>query len=173
MKYFDFKLYIRNLQLNDETILSKLAGYASTSGFIKWLDDPKRDIQDFDRLIKIVKYLFPDRETEIMERYAMTLESNEKTARQILEYLSCNRRMEAFRQLLDRMLGTINKESLEWAKVHNLQHEWLINSYTLDKNQFLNDVSHLKVKDEYLNVFVKIMKCYIYHYKRIIKWHVR
>lgn len=146
--------------------LAEISGsYSSGSNLKKVLRDEKKEFDNFNGLVKIVKHIFGEDEQKLMEEYSKNLDPCNKSARTMLEYLSCNRLLKSMKQLIDRMSECKNKESLEFAKVYSLQYEWQNNYHSLDIN-----VHHKKVKEcrptiPDLKVFVNLMNCYCYYYK--------
>lgn len=164
---FNLKRYIRNEQLNDKTLLTRLAkvaGYANTTAITKWLDNPERELETIDAFLGIIRELFPENEEEIIEKHVIKLDPKKKAARQMLEYLSNNRLLEAMKLLLDKMASCSNKESIEWAKVYEMKYQWQTEYFQMDKNEFLNNLSNLRVNDPILVTHIKLMKCYIYYH---------
>lgn len=165
---FDLKKYISNEKANDKTLLTRLAkaaGHSSTSTISKWLGKPEKELDSITALLSIIREIAPNKEQEIIEKHIEKLDPNKKAARQMLEYLSNNRLLEAMRLLLDRMDNCSNDESKEWAKVYELQYEWQVNYFTLNADAHLKKLRKLKSDDPNLVIFIQLMKCYAYYKK--------
>lgn len=149
--------------------LAPIAGYAKGGALKKPLKEKDRDFDNFNGLVNLVKFLFPNEEKILLEEYSKTLDPCNKSARIMLEYLSCNRLLDSMKELIDRMLECNNKESREWAKIYSLQHEWQTDFYGLDFNTLLNRLNEFKTKYVELNVFISILKCNCYYKNRMYK----
>lgn len=150
--------------------LAKVAGYSSGGNLKKVLLDEKREFDSIQGLIDLVRFLFSDDEHAIMAEYSKEIDPNNKLARHMLEYLSCNRLLDSMKELIDKMLQCSNKESNEWARVYSLQYEWQNNYHSLDINNH-----HIKVKDTKssileLKILLKMMDCNCHYYKNNLKF---
>ena len=146
------------------TELAKEAKHANTSTISKWLKDEKKEFDNLDSLLAIVKKMYPDNFNQAIQHYALTINVNKKVTRHLLEYLSCNRLLEAMRSLLDRMLQSDNDDITQWAKAYDLQYEYQVNYSKLDKVKHLKKIRKLKANDPTLEVYTELMKCYMYYH---------
>lgn len=165
---FDLKKYIANEKENDKTLLTRLAkaaGHSSTSTISKWLGKTEKELDSVNAFLSIIREIAPQCEQKLIEKHVQKLDPKKKAARQMLEYLSNNRLLEAMRLLLDKMKDCSNDESKEWAKVYELQYEWQVNYFTLDADLHLKKLRKLKSDDPNLIIFVQLMKCYAYYKK--------
>lgn len=165
---FDLKKYITNEKAKDKTLLTRLAkaaGHSGTSTISKWLGKPEKELDSMEAFLSIIREIAPDKEQEIIEKHIRKLDPKKKAARQMLEYLSNNRLLEAMRLLLDRMTYCSNDESRDWAKIYEFQYEWQVNYFTIDADAHLKKLRKLKSEDPSLNIFIQLMKCYAYYKK--------
>lgn len=146
------------------TELAKEAKHANTSTISKWLKDEKKEFDNLDSLLAIVKKMYPDNILTAIEHYSVTINVNKKVTRHLLEYLSCNRLLDAMRNLLDRMLQSDNDDITQWAKAYDLQHEYQANYSEVNKVKHLKKIRKLKANDPTLEVFTELMKCYMYYH---------
>lgn len=123
------------------------------------------EFKDFALLIKIAKFLSPEKEFSLMTEYASHLDPNKKTARNMLEYLSCNRLLADMEILLKKMETCENDESREYAAVYKLLHIWQTKYHQIDSAAFLEDLNKVHVTEANLKLAVKIMKCNVYYQK--------
>jgi hypothetical protein len=150
--------------------LAKTTGsYSSGSNLLKVLRNPQKEFDSLYGLIKIVKYIFGEDEKKLMEQYSMEIDINNKTARHMLEYLSVNRLLDSMKKLIDRMSDAKNKDSREWAKVYNLQHEWQIDFYGIDFNSIIFRLNEFKTNIHELNTLISIMRCNSYYSIRMYR----
>jgi hypothetical protein len=150
-------------------ILAPIAGYAKGGGLKKPLRDEKKEFDNFNGLVNLVKFLFPNDEQKLMAEYSKTLDPCNKSARIMLEYLSCNRLLEPMKELIDKMLTCKNVESKEYAKVYEILLTWQLNYHDLDVNKILNAVEEIRTENQDLQTLLKLMKCNCYYRKRLFK----
>jgi hypothetical protein len=117
----------------------------------------------------MVKYAFGNEEQKLMEQYSMEIDVNNKSARHMLEYLSCNRKLDSLKRLIDKMSECKNSQSKEWAKVYSLQHEWQTDFYGLDFNVILNRLNDFRTNVIELNTLISILRCNCYYKNRMYK----
>jgi hypothetical protein len=148
--------------------LAEIAGYTGKdkgSNFKKVLTGDKKEFSDFSKLVEVVKYVFPEEEKELLEDYSKTINPNWKTARNMLEYLSCNRLLDSMKELIDQMAQSKNDESKEWADIYSLQYEYQLNYHTLDINKHLKNIRSKHTSNKELDIYLRLMKCYAYYVK--------
>lgn len=130
----------------------------------KYKTKPNSEIESFQVMLNIVRYMDDKREYEIMTDYARHTDVNKQTARNMLEYLLCNRLLEEMDELLTRMenesTSALNKE---YVKVYRLQYNRQINLIDTDKQ--LEDLRDVREKDDVLKVLTKLIRCYAYYDK--------
>jgi len=143
--------------------LAKIAGYANGSGLKKPLTKEEKEFDNLDGLVQLVRHLFPDQERALIEEFSMTLDVNNKLARYMLEYLSCNRLLVTMDQLLTRMESAKNTTSREWAKVYRLQHEWQTEYYNIKPLEMLDKVNEIKTTIPELKTQLSIMTCNVFY----------
>jgi hypothetical protein len=148
--------------------LADIAGYTGEnrgSNFKKVLTGDKKEFSDFGKLVDLVQYLFPEDEKELLEDYAKTVNPNWQTARNMLEYLSCNRLLDSMKELIDQMAQSKNDDAKEWADIYSLQYEYQLNYHTLDINKHLKNIRSKRTSNQELDVYLRLMKCYAYYLK--------
>lgn len=145
--------------------LAEIAGYANGGNLLKILKEDKKEFDKFNGFVKLIRYVFPTQELEIMESYAKTLDGKTKTARNMVDYLSCHRLLETMKELINKMLVCGNKESVEWAKVYLIQYEWQMNYHYIDIDAHYKKVRDIKVTTPEMKVYKKLLHCYCYYYK--------
>ncbi|PLR99571.1 AimR family lysis-lysogeny pheromone receptor [Bacillus sp. T33-2] len=144
--------------------LAKIAGYASGSALKK----PLRKDGDFDKfsgLIHLVNTLWKDEAVTIMVKYSSEVNTNKKSARYLLEYLSVNKQYEALHNLIERMSDTPNIESKAWAKVYKLAYQYHLAKTEEDYTNLLMELSFLNVTVTELKVFKLILQNYCFNQK--------
>ena len=107
---------------NESKLEQKLADIAGCSipTLNTFKNTEKKEMKDFLGLIKIVRYLRPKEEFDLMVDYSEQVNPNFQTARYMLEYLDTNGLYQAKDNLIDRMIDTNNAESKAWAKLYKL-----------------------------------------------------
>ena len=89
MGEYNLRKYMLNEKEADNTIftsIAKAAGYASTFALSKNFSKPYSETSSFNRLLLMMKKVFPNDEKEAMSSHAMNdLDFNKKTARYMLE----------------------------------------------------------------------------------------
>ena len=136
----------------------------SQSTISKYKNEPNSEIDSFQGMLDIVRYIDEDKEYEIMADYALHANPNKQTARYLLEYFSCNRMLDELNSLLTKMENeSTNKQSVEYAKVYRLQYKRQTQSISSDDT--LNELNKMKITDQALQVFADLIKCYCYYEK--------
>ena len=143
--------------------LAKIAGYnPQGGGFSKWLNEPDRDITDFNGLIRVVRKLFPLTESELMSDYAKTLDVNRKTARYMLEYASVNNLKDLASYMREKLNDSRNSVSKAWGAIYNIDHKAFTNQITLHQSismaaEYINH-EHAEVR-----AYSRLIQIYGYH----------
>jgi hypothetical protein len=150
--------------------LAKISGYYSSgTNLTRVLRDPKKEFDNLNALIRIVRYLFEDDEKKLMQQYSNEVDVNNKSARHMLEYLSSNRLLDSMKNLIDRMAKCKNRESREYAKVYRVQYQWHKDYYSLDVKFFIKLINEIKTNVIELNVYLYLLKFYAaYHDKNYV-----
>jgi hypothetical protein len=148
------------LQRGLAEILAKKAGYSSGSALKKILKDEKKEFEKFSALLDIVKTLFPDRKTELMAEYALTLDVKKQTARYMLEYCALNRLNDTKEYLIEQMVNCNNATSKDWAEIYETDSKYLSGQYNLDKA--ISSFSSMNPKQSETKVATQIYKAYCY-----------
>ncbi|WJV20756.1 AimR family lysis-lysogeny pheromone receptor [Rossellomorea marisflavi] len=140
--------------------LAELSGYNSGSSLMKILKDEKKEFAKFYGLVKIVRYLFPYEEKMLLAEYAATLDPKKQTARLMLEYLNINHLNEAQDDLISKMANCSNLESKEYAKVYEIDRQYVKGE--LSFNDAVVNFSSLQLKYTETKLIADIMKSYCY-----------
>ncbi|MDQ0340142.1 transcriptional regulator with XRE-family HTH domain [Caldalkalibacillus uzonensis] len=111
----------------------------------------------FDNILKLVRFLFPDREKEIMTAYAR--DRNHTHLRQCLEYAYINRIDSLKDELLERLQLSSNKVDQEWATVYGLNNR---ENYSY---KLLHVYKNLKLISTEMKIFSQLVTSLIY-------WHL-
>lgn len=146
---------------NYEKVLAEVAG-CSESTINKFKNSENRGFEDFYGLIKIVRYMVPEREFEYMIDYSKYIDVNKQEAQNMLEYLSIHRQITAFGDLIIRMKNASIK-SKEWATMYEYMYEWQRNFDEVDQLTHLNSIRGQKIKSEEMNIFKKLLEIYAYY----------
>ena len=144
----------------------------SQSTISKYKNEPDSEIDSFQGMLDIVRYMDEEKEFEIMTDYARHANPNKQTARYMLEYMLCNRLLDDMNELLTRMeKETSSSLNKEYIKVYRLQYNRHIN--LIDTDAQLEELKNVKEKDPVLKVLTKIIRCYAYydkdHYKMLLE----
>jgi hypothetical protein len=166
---YDLKQMIKNELEKDKGLAAKLAqvaGLANPSPLYKFLNESQREMNDFKGLLEIVRYLFMDREKEIMHDYILTLDPNGKCARVSLEYAICNRMHDLAYKLIAKLSECKNTESREWANLYFIDRQAEEGKITLSES--VDAVNGLKLKSVESQAIGKMIRMYAYHGNRMI-----
>lgn len=144
--------------------LVKISGYSNLQNFKRCLTSD-REFDKFQNIIDVVEFIWGDRVVEIIGKFSYEIDENRKNARQMLEFLSTNRQLEAFKCLLDRMEKCCNKESKEFAKVYSLQYEAQSKYPNVDIDDLIHRAQTMKTTTEGTTAFRKLFKVHAYYQK--------
>lgn len=161
---YNLKQMIKNELDKDKGLATKLAqvaGLANPSPLYKFLNEPDRELYDFGGLLAIVRYLFLDREKELMEAYIKTLSPNGKCARCSLEYAVNNRMYDLSNIMTEKLTLSLNTESKEWGKVYRLNNNVLINHG--DYFGLMEHLNSLRIKSCEMKAFSKMLQMHSYY----------
>lgn len=139
--------------------LAEMAGFPTPMSFITFLQDDQQELEDLNGLIRIVRYLFPNAEFEIMTLYALHVNPNKQTARYMLEYLDANKIENEKKQLIEKMLTCSNNESRDWARLY--QYDDMVCNKQIDHIDALMVFSKSKTSIE-TEMIATIFSSYIY-----------
>ena len=117
------KQMIKNEMEKDKTLakrITKLIGYANPSTLYKFLNNEKRDFEEFNTMLTIIRELFPDKEKELMMEIAQTLDPNKHITRVALEYATITKHEELKKYLIEKLAGAKNIESKDFAFIYEL-----------------------------------------------------
>ncbi|WP_299831456.1 AimR family lysis-lysogeny pheromone receptor [uncultured Metabacillus sp.] len=163
----DLKQMMKNKFDENRGLLKEVAiavGLDSSSTLSKWLDDPRKELADFNVLVSTVKYLYPDKEYDLISEHSLTLDPKKQASRQALEYADVNHLGELADRLIIRLKEAKNATSNEWAAVYELHRKLSTGEYSvLQANDRLCGIS---IKSDEMKVFSKVMFLYQYLNKR-------
>ena len=130
----------------------------------KYKNEPNAEVDSFQGMLDIVRYMDKEKEYDIMVDYAQHVNPNRQTARYMLEYFSCNRMINEMGVLLNKIEEeATNKQSLEYAKIYRLQYRRQTQDITAE--ELIEEINKAKVTDQTLKVFLDIIKCYCFYDK--------
>ncbi|MGM7720579.1 AimR family lysis-lysogeny pheromone receptor [Metabacillus sp. Hm71] len=166
----DLKQMLKNKFDENRGLLKEVAiaaGLSNSTALSKWLDDPKKELSDFNVLVYIVKSLYPDREYELISSYSLSINPTNQAARQALEYADVNFLTELTDKLIIRLKESKNSTSKEWAEVYELHRRLATGQISvIEARDILCDIT---IKSVEMKLFSKIMFLYPYLNKRDFK----
>jgi hypothetical protein len=171
VKGVKLKQLIKNKLEDDKTLankLAQLAGFANATPIYKFLNEPNRELNDFQSLLIIVRELFPDQEYELLDEYLRQVDPNKKTARVGLEYATINHMYDLKKYLIEAMESCSNKESKEFAYFYKMDDEA---SKQTDKDVLLSYIDkyiEFAPKTKEMIIFSKLCQIYVYYDLRLI-----
>ena len=105
-----------------ENKLAEIAGCDPTT-LNTFKNKEKKEMKEFAGLIKIIKYLRPEQEFELMIDYSNHINPNFQTARYMLEYLDTNGLIDAKKELISKMIEGNNAKSKSLAKLYHIDQQ--------------------------------------------------
>ncbi|GAA0352096.1 AimR family lysis-lysogeny pheromone receptor [Bacillus horti] len=140
----------------DQRKLSRIAGLSesSISRFLHGFEEA-----NFEAVFKMVKYLYPAEELEIMTEYMITQKS--RNLRFSLEYCSLNHLQAPFDIILEELSQSENRTDKEWASMYRLLHPSF--SSTADPLERLHQVEMFKPKELEMQILKSIVKGHLYY----------
>ncbi|OLO26853.1 hypothetical protein BTR23_21780 [Alkalihalophilus pseudofirmus] len=155
------KQMIKNEIEKEKGLASKLVNISSLkskSSLYKFLNETDREMDNFEGLLEMVRFLFSNREFEIMDSYLREVNPNGKTARISLEYATINRLNSLKKYMLEKLDASKNAESREWAKTYEIDQQVMDGQISpSDANILLED---LKLKTQEMKVLSKVFMIY-------------
>jgi hypothetical protein len=164
----NLKQLIKNELEKDKTLatkLAKIAGYKNPTPLYKFLNDPDREVQNFNTLVKIVRELFQDREFEIMNEYCRTLDPNKKAARIALEYAAINNLEDLKKYLIEKLAEAKNIESKDFAFIYGTYAK--LSNEEIDSHEGIQMINRKGFTSYETLVFSKIVQIYEYYKLRL------
>lgn len=147
--------------------LAKIAGYNPLGGgFSKWLNEPERDITDFNGLIAVINKLFPYTESDLMSDYAKTLDGNRKTARYMLEYASVNNLKDLASYMRQKLNDSRNSISKAWGEIYSIDHKAFTSQITLPESISLV-AEYIHHDSPEVRAYSRLIQIYGYHDMKI------
>lgn len=139
----------------DQRKLSRVAGLneSSISRYLNGFEDI-----NFESLLRIVQFLYPEQEIEIMSEQIMNFKS--KNARLALEYCDMNHLTDHFDHLLKLLSASTNPVDKEWAAMYELIR--LQKKKQQKPVDLLGEVEVFRPKEKEMQVLKNILKGYIY-----------
>lgn len=110
----------------------------------------------FDIALKLVRYLLPEQEEELMKVYCE--EVTNKNMRLAFEYCSTHKLYDTFEALLKIGENDQNKKVREWAYIYSIMYYGQKNANKEKKDNFLRIIRGLNPSDFEMSVFVIIME---------------
>lgn len=113
---------------------------------------------NFEAVVRMVKYLYPHEELEVMKQYIPTQKS--RNARYALEYCTMNQIWDQVDDLINLLMKSTNPVDKEWAAMYELvrmRRENLLPSIGL-----LQQVETFKPKEPEMQILKTILKGYLY-----------
>lgn len=138
----------------DQRKLSQVAG-VSESSFSRYLHGLENIT--LHSALKIVKYLYPDQEKEIMSEYVLTQKS--RNARFALEYCDINNLPSPFKKLIDELSKSVNPVDKEWAALYDFLGNFKERTVSLEKLK--NDIDLFNPKEIEIQIMKKFLKAYL------------
>lgn len=113
---------------------------------------------NFEGVLRIVKYLYPEQEREIMSEYIMTQKS--KNARYALEYCAMNNHWDLVEYLIGFLSESTNPVDKEWSALYSIL--FLRQNKILNPMELLDRIETFKPKEIEMRILKSILKAYIY-----------
>lgn len=113
---------------------------------------------NFEAILRIVKFLYPEEEREIIAAYIPTQKS--KNARYALEYCVMNQLWDLMEELIEMLSVSSNPVDKEWAAMYQLL--LLRKEKLLSPMEQLDRIETFKPKELEMHIMKSILKAYIY-----------
>lgn len=113
---------------------------------------------NFEAILRIVKFLYPEEEREIMAAYIPTQKS--KNARYALEYCVMNQLWDLMEELIEMLSVSSNPVDKEWAAMYQLL--LLRKEKLLSPMEQLDRIETFKPKELEMQIMKSMLKAYIY-----------
>lgn len=139
----------------DQRKLSKIAG-VNESSISRYLNG--YDVLNLASVLKIVQYLYPEEEKEIMAEYVLTQKS--RNARFALEYCELNNLPDHVEQLIELLSVSVNPVDREWARLYNLI--LLHKKRSRKMEDLLMEVEVFDPKEIEMKIMKQLLKAFIY-----------
>lgn len=136
--------------------LAKIAG-VSESTISRFLND--KDELNFESILKIIKFLFPNKEKEYMAEYAITQKS--MNARYCMEYCMIHRLWYITEDIIETLYESTNPLDREWAKIYDL--ELLRVNKRVDYDQLLLELKRYYPRSIEVQILHTFVTAYIYY----------
>lgn len=143
----------------DQRRLSQIAG-VKDAAISRYLNGYEQ--LNFESNLKIVKYLFPREEKQVMEEYVLTQKS--KNARYALDYCFMNQLREQGNQLIEKLLQSSNPTDREWGNMYALLQT--ISKNRIGSMDLLQQVELQNPKELEMQILKGILKGYLYFYMK-------
>lgn len=159
---FSLRQMFKNEFDKDKTLSKRVVENTSISqsNLSKFINDPERDI-NFSTMLEIVRFVFPDREYELMDKHLRTVDPNKKIARIGLEYSNVTRLDDLHTYLIDKLGNSTNGESKEWSQLYSLNKMAIKGKIT--RLELIDRVNELKIKAQEMKVYSKLLLLYSYY----------
>ncbi len=140
--------------------LVNISGLKSRSSLYKFLNEKDRELDNFEGLLDMVRFTFPQQEFEIMDTYLRDVNPNGKTARLSLEYASVNRFNELKMFMIEKLKDCQNAVSREWAKTYEIDQQVMDGQLSPNEANIMYD--ELTLKTQEMKVVSKVFMIYNY-----------
>lgn len=157
----NLKQMIRNELDKDRGLANKIAevaGFKNATPLYKFLNDADREMDNFNSLLKVVRYLFADREFEVMAAYCKTLDPNKKCARIAVEYAKSYRLDNLTKDLVEMLMNSKNAESKEWGQLYHIHT--LSDNKVLSSTELIDMLTEIRIKTVEMKTYSRIIQIY-------------
>lgn len=139
----------------DQRKLAKIAG-VNESSISRYLNG--FESLNLPAVLKIVQFLFPEEEKEVMAEYVLTQKS--RNARFALEYCDLNSMSDEVHKLIEPLSVSVNPVDKEWATLYRLMR--MMKEKKLPLEKLLLQVEVFDPKEIEMKIMKQIFKGYIY-----------
>jgi tetratricopeptide (TPR) repeat protein len=157
------KLKIKNMFDENRGLAGEIAkkiGLSNATPLYKFVNDPDREMDNFNCLLTLVREMFDD-EKKIMTEYIKTIDPNKSIARICLEYTQLNKMYDLHRELLEKMKSCKNAESREWACIYDIDYKFTIKQTTASET--ITSVTVCNPKKTEMKTYATLLKAYCYY----------
>lgn len=147
---------LKHMEGLDQRTLSQIAQVSepAMSRYLNGFEEIK-----FESALRLVKYLYPEQEREVMSEYIPTQKS--MNARHALEYCAMNGLWDLVEQTIKLLSSSNNTVDKEWAAMYQF---FLMNTKRLlSPLEQLHQIEIFKPREKEIQILKSILKAYIYH----------
>lgn len=157
------KLKIKNMFDENRGLAGELAkkiGLSNATPLYKFVNDPDREMDNFNCLLTLVRELFDD-EKKIMGEYILTLDPNKSFARTALEYTQINKIYDVHAVLIEKLKNCKNNESREWAYIYDADYKYTFK--VVNASDTVTQVIVGNPKKLEMQAYASLLKAYCYY----------